>query len=119
MAHFAKLNENNIVIQIAVVENAVIRDVNGDEQESLGVEFLRTVHNEDDANWVQCSYNNRIRNMMPSPQFSYSIEDDAFYPPKPFPSWVWNTEKKCWDSPIGHPTDESKTTWNEDNGEWE
>ena len=48
MAHFAKI-ENNKVIQVAVVENAVIRDVSGDEQESLGVEFLRNIHNDSDA----------------------------------------------------------------------
>jgi hypothetical protein len=118
MAHFAKI-ENNEVIQIAVVENAVIRDVNGDEQESIGVEFLRAAHSEPDAVWIQCSYNHNIRNLMPSVDWSYDADTDAFYPPKPFPSWVWNAEKKCWDSPIGHPTDESKTTWNETDQQWD
>jgi hypothetical protein len=39
MAHFAKLDENNIVTKIVVVNNSVITDVNGIEQEQLGVNF--------------------------------------------------------------------------------
>ena len=118
MAHFAKI-ENNKVIQVAVVENAVIRDVSGDEQESLGVEFLRTVHNDPDTNWVQCSYNGNIRGCLPSPGWDWSPSDNRFYPPKPHASWVWNNTLNAWDSPIGHPSDESKITWNESSGEWE
>jgi hypothetical protein len=117
MAHFAKI-ENNKVIQVAVVENAVIRDVSGDEQESLGVDFLRAIHSEPDAVWIQCSYNGNIRGAFPSPGWDWSPEDDRFYPPKPYPSWVWNNTINAWDSPIGHPTDELKTTWNEDSQSW-
>lgn len=118
MAHFAKI-ENNKVIQVAVVENAVIRDVNGDEQESLGQEFLRSIHNEPNAVWLQCSYNHNIKNIFPCAGYDYDPSKDEFYPVKPFPSWVWNKEYKSWLSPIGQPTDETKTTWNESSGEWE
>ncbi len=118
MAHFAKI-ENNKVIEVAVVENAVIRNISGDEQESLGQDFLRKIKNEPNAVWLQCSYNQKIRNVFPSPQWDYNPSEDKFYPPSPYPSWVWNEEIKSWLSPIGEPTDESKTTWNEDNGEWQ
>jgi len=44
MAHFAKLDENNKVIFIELIENAVLLDDAGVEQESKGLDFLRTIH---------------------------------------------------------------------------
>mgnify|MGYP003656172100 FL=1 len=119
MAHFAKI-ENNKVIEVAVVENAVIRNISGDEQESLGQDFLRKIKNEPDAVWLQCSYNQKIRNFLPSVGWSYSKNDDAFYPPKPFASWVWDIELKSWMSPIGqYPDDNKQYTWNETTKAWD
>ena len=120
MAHFAKLNKKNEVIQVAVLENAVIRDINGNEQESIGVDFLRNIENDPKGNWLQCSYNQKIRNLLPSVGWSYNKNDDAFYPPKPFTSWAWDTELKSWMSPIGqHPDDDNDYEWNEADQQWD
>ena len=60
MASFAKLDVNNVVTQVDRVNNAVIQDENGIEQESLGIAFLRNHYNEPDAKWVQTSYNTSL-----------------------------------------------------------
>jgi hypothetical protein len=57
MASFAKLDSNNIVERIESVVNEVLKDSNGVEQEAIGVQFLRTLYNEPNANWKQTSYN--------------------------------------------------------------
>lgn len=118
MAHFAKLDTDNIVTEIVVIENAVIRDHLGDEQESIGISFIRNLYDEPNAVWKQCSYNHNIRGHYPDIGWTYDEDDDQFYPPKPYDSWVWNNDRYCWDSPIGDPTDE-RVTWNEETGDWE
>jgi hypothetical protein len=57
MASFAKLNSANIVITVESVVNEVLKDSNGIEQESIGIQFLRTLYNEPNAVWKQTSYN--------------------------------------------------------------
>jgi hypothetical protein len=59
MAHFAKI-ENNIVREVTVVNNEVLKDENGVEQESIGITFLKSLFGED-AQWVQTSYNASFR----------------------------------------------------------
>jgi hypothetical protein len=56
MASFAKI-ENNIVITVVSVVNEVLKDSNGIEQESIGIQFLKTLYNEPNAIWKQTSYN--------------------------------------------------------------
>jgi len=56
MAYFAKLNSNNIVENIISINNAVITDANGVEQEQLGVDFINQLYNTNDV-WKQTSYN--------------------------------------------------------------
>lgn len=58
MAHFAKIDKNNIVIGIHVVNNSVITDSNGIEQESLGQDFLRKLYKNNDI-YLKCSYNTK------------------------------------------------------------
>jgi DNA phosphorothioation-dependent restriction protein DptG len=60
MAYFAKLNLENIVEQVISINNAVITDANGVEQEQLGVDFINKLYNTRDV-WKQTSYNNNIR----------------------------------------------------------
>lgn len=60
MAHFAKLDENNKVIEVIVVSNNNILDENGNENEEIGIQFCRKIQGED-TNWKQTSYNGRIR----------------------------------------------------------
>ncbi len=60
MAHFAKLDENNKVIEVIVVSNDDILDENGDESEEVGIKFCRMIQGEN-TNWKQTSYNGNIR----------------------------------------------------------
>ena len=100
MAHFACLDENNIVTQVIVVSNDDIKDVNGNEVEEIGVAFCKKLLGAD-TNWKQTSYNNNFRVRYAGIGYSYNEELDAFIPPKPWPSFVLNEETADWQSPLG------------------
>ena len=100
MAHYAMLDENNIVTQVIVVSNDDIKDVNGNEVEEIGVAFCKKLLGAD-TNWKQTSYNNNFRVRYAGISYSYNEELDAFVPPKPWPSFVLNEETADWESPLG------------------
>ena len=100
MAHFAQLDENNIVTQVIVVGNDDCTDANGNEVESIGVAFCQKLLGAE-TNWKQTSYNNSIRVRYAGIGYSYNAELDAFIAPKPFASWVLNEETADWVSPLG------------------
>lgn len=123
MAHFAQLDDNNIVTQVIVVDNRELIDPHtGEEDEILGVAFCKRLFG---GKWKQTSYNNNIRVRFAAVGFSYNEELDAFIPPQPYPSWTLDTETTNWISPLGdYPSlenyppgsyykwDEENTTWN-------
>lgn len=100
MAHFAQLDENNIVTRVIVVGNKDTSDSNGFEIEEIGISFCKNLFGEDTI-WKQTSYNNKIRFRYAGIGYSYDEELDAFILPKPFPSWVLNKDFADWESPIG------------------
>lgn len=116
MAHFAKLNESNIVIQVVVVANKVLLNDNGIEQEQKGVDFLNATFGNDI--WVQTSYNNSIRNVFAGIGYSYDAIKNKFFAPSPFPSWIFNNETDEWEAPVEPPA-EGDYSWNEENQEWD
>jgi hypothetical protein len=126
MAHFACLDENNIVTQVIVVSNEDTSDVNGNEVEEIGVAFCKKLLGAD-TNWKQTSYNNNMRVRYAGIGYSYNEELDAFIPPKPFESWVLNEETANWQSPVGPAPalTEAETAsmsfyrWDEEAGAWE
>jgi hypothetical protein len=77
MAHFAKINENNIVEQVIVINNEVILDANNIEQEQLGIDFCKSLYGEN-TTWVQCSYNNNFRGQFPGIGSQYDSLNDVF-----------------------------------------
>jgi hypothetical protein len=85
MAHFAQINENNIITQVIVVNNNELLDENGVEQESKGQEFCTNLLG---GNWIQTSYNSTFRKNYAGIGFAYDSVRDAFISPKPYPSWV-------------------------------
>ena len=121
MAHFAKLDSDNIVTTVEVISNDILIDENGDEQESLGISFLRDFHNEPNAIWVQTSYNYNFRKNFAGIGFTYDSVNDAFISPKPFDSWTLNTTTFKWDPPVARPDDFESNSyyWNEDNQSWD
>ena len=117
MAYFAKLNSNNIVENVISINNAVITDANGVEQEQLGLDFINKLYNTNDV-WKQTSYNNNIRKNYAGIGYTYDAGRDAFIPPKPFASWVLDTDKAQWKAPVDMPVDDKKYTWNEATLAW-
>jgi hypothetical protein len=136
MGYFAKIDENNIVVGLATLNNNVFT-LNGVEIDSLGENFLNNFYNINSV-WKKTSYNTKggihyeSENFIPSQNQSkafrkntagigyyYDSIRDAFIPPKPFPSWTLNEESCLWDSPIPYPNDGKMYTWNEDILNWQ
>ena len=128
MASFAKLNSENIVTTVVSVVNEVLKDSNGIEQEQLGINFLKTLYNEPNANWKQTSYNTHggVHNNNGTPfrknhagiGFTYDSQRDAFISQKPYNSWVLNEQTCNWEAPIPKPDNENQYTWNEETQSW-
>ena len=125
MAHFAKIDENNIVTQVIVVANEDTSDTNGVEVEEIGVAFCKKLLGAE-TNWKQTSYNNNFRVRYAGIGYSYNAELNAFIPPSPFPRWILVEETADWVSPLGAAptlTEEQITSrsfyrWNEEELEW-
>lgn len=116
MANFAKLDENNNVISVIVVNNNVIT-FNGYESEQFGIDFLSNLLNYN--LWKQTSYNANFRKNYAGIGYYYDEQRDAFIPPKPYPSWRLNEDSCIWESPIPYPNDGNNYIWNEETGNWE
>jgi hypothetical protein len=129
MASFAKLNSENIVITVESVVNEVLKDSNGVEQETIGIQFLKTLYNEPEAIWKQTSYNTNagihslggtpFRKNHASIGYTYDSQRDSFIPPKPFNSWILNETTCLWESPIPMPNDDNEYNWNESTLSWD
>lgn len=115
MAHFAELDDNNIVTRVVVVHNNELL-LNGVETESKGVAFLNTLYGHN--RWKQTSYNKKIRKNYAGVGFSYNQNKDAFIPPKPFNSWILDDELCLWKSPVPYPADGSSYVWDETMLNW-
>lgn len=116
MAHYAQLDENNEVISVAVVANADML-VNGVESEERGRALLESVTGH--ARWLQCSYSGSFRKNYAGIGHVYDTIRDAFIPPRPFPSWVLNTDTCRWEAPVPMPDGLfSEWEWSEEKKEW-
>jgi hypothetical protein len=93
MAHFAKLDDNNIVMEVHVVANAALDSAN---EEQSGINFL-TNWSGGYTNWKQTSYNGTIRKNYAGPDYSYSPTLDAFIPPKCHEEATLNEDTCLWD----------------------
>jgi hypothetical protein len=108
MAHFAQIDENNIVTQVLVVP---------DNAEDRGQDYLANDLGLG-GTWVQTSYNNRIRKNYAGVGFTYDPVNDWFVAPQPYPSWSLD-ENAQWQAPVAYPTDGLMYQWNEANTDWE
>jgi len=118
MAHFAQLDDNNVVTQVIVVDNSELLDSNGVEQESIGITFCTNLFGEDTI-WKQTSYNGNIRKNYAGSGFTYDSNRDAFIPLQPYASWVLNEDTCQWEAPVPYPQDGNKYTWNEQTQTWD
>ena len=118
MAYFAKLGTGNIIENVISINNSVITDANGVEQEQLGVDFINKLYNTRDV-WKQTSYNNNLRKNFAGIGFQYDQTRDAFIAPKPFNSWILNEDTCRWNAPVAYPQDGSIYKWNEQTLSWD
>jgi hypothetical protein len=103
MAHFAKIGLNSKVIEVLSINNEVLKDSNGVEQESIGIDFLTKLTGW--AIWKQTSYNNNIRKNYAGIGHTYDEDRDAFIAPKPYSTWILNEDTCRWESPVPIPTE--------------
>jgi hypothetical protein len=119
MAHFAKLDSDNVVLSVVTLEDKYCPDDN----EEAGRAYLESVHGW--PTWKRTSYNTlhgahknggtAFRGNYAGVGFTYDSENDVFIPPKPYASWVLNTSTWDYDPPIAYPTDGNPVQgWDED-----
>jgi hypothetical protein len=110
MAHYAFLDENNIVTEVIT-----------------GIDETELIEGLDTETWYgnfrgqlckRTSYNNRIRFNYAAIGYSYDEARDAFIPPKPFESWVLDESTCQWNPPLPYPSDEKMYLWNEELLQW-
>lgn len=111
MAHFAKLDETNIVLEVHVVNNDVL-DPNNEEQS--GIDFL-VEWSGGHPYWKQTSYNGNKRKQFAGVAYFYDPIADVFIAPKPFPSWTLDANHD-WQPP--KPKPEGFYYWDEQVGDW-
>jgi len=81
MAHFAELDENNVVLRVVVIDNRDILNHNNEESEEVGINFCKNLFG--GGNWIQTSYNGNFRKNFPGIGYIYREDLDAFVQPKP------------------------------------
>ena len=110
MAHYAFLDENNIVTEVIV-----------------GIDETELIEGLDTETWYsnfrgqtckRTSYNGNIRKNYASIGFSYNYELDAFVSPKLYPSWILNEITCRWKAPVPYPSTGFTYYWDEDAQEW-
>ena len=105
MAHFAEINEDNIVLRVVVVSN---------DLEETGEQWCSDNLT---GTWKQTSYNNNIRKQFAGIGYTYDADKDIFIQPQPFPSWLLN-EDSDWIAPVDYPSDGKTHIWDEDLLTW-
>jgi hypothetical protein len=113
MAHFAKLGVGNIVEQVVVVSNDIAIT------EQAGIEFLRNLYKDSNAQWVQTSYNRNFRKNFAGVGSLYDMYKDVFINIKPYDSWVLNEDTCQWEAPVAEPNDNLRHFWNEQTKSWD
>lgn len=108
MAHYAFLDQNNIVTEVIVGKDET--DTTHDWEQFYG-EFRNQV-------CKRTSYNGKIRKNYAGIGYTYDYNRDAFIPPKPYPSWTLNETTCRWDAPTPCPTDNKNYYWDETTVSW-
>jgi hypothetical protein len=127
VAHFAKLNQENIVITVNVVHNNELL-VDGVESEQKGIDFLNNLFKTNDT-WKQTSYNTQggvhtlggtpLRKNYAGIGYTYDETRDAFIAPQPYPSFTLNEDTCRWGAPVAYPDAEKRYEWNEETTSWD
>ena len=114
MSHFARIDENGLVLQVVVVDNKDTADASGVEKEHIGAAHLEKILG---GTWKQTSYNGNMRKNYAGIGYTYRVDIDAFVPPQPFTSWTLNADAQ-WEPPVAMPTDGKMYSWDESTISW-
>jgi hypothetical protein len=111
MAHFAKISDNKLVLQVLTLNNGDMLDANGVEDETVGQAYLEKHNNWPAQMWIQTSYNTSsnqhkdggtpLRGNYAGIGHEWDEDNNIFWPKKPYTSWVKDTSDARWHSPIG------------------
>ena len=115
MAHFCRIDENGLVLQVVVVDNKDTADASGVEKEHIGAAHLEKILG---GTWKQTSYNGNMRKNYAGIGYTYDAVRDAFIPPKPYPSWLLNEQTCLWEPPVAMPDDGKLYQWDEATTSW-
>lgn len=131
MAHFAKIDENNVVLEVVIVGNEhMIDESTGQESEQKGIDFIKNrpelyPNSSPTDVWIQASYNGNIRNIYPPVGGIYNPDLDVFLYSKPYDSWILDEATLNWKSPIPNPNDNRTSAdelpwylWDESSQSW-
>ena len=120
MAHFAELDNNNVVTRVVVVGNDVstaagplgTNDMHVDG-ETWCVNFFKG------GNWKQTSYNNNFRKQYAGKGYTFDAAKDKFITPQPYDSWALDGNDD-WQAPVTYPTDteDKHISWDEAGQKW-
>jgi hypothetical protein len=124
MAHYAKLdNFNNVINVIVIADEDTL--VNGVESEQKGIDFCNSLQ---PGTWLKTSYNTiggvhqyggtPFRKNYASVGYKYDPIRDAFIPPQPYLSWTLNEETCLWEAPVDHDRDGGTWSWDKDTLNW-
>lgn len=116
MAYFAELNSDNIVLRVVVVNDLDIME-NGKLSENKGIEFCKSLWGSNTL-WKQTSDIFEFRKNYAGIGYTYNADIDAFVPPKPYSSWILNSDTAQWQAPIAMPDDGKAYSWNENTQSW-
>ena len=125
MAHFAKINDSNIVTELVVIDDKDTQDGDGKEDESVGAKYLSDAFG---GTWKQTSYNTvggvhalggtPFRKNFAAIGYTYDSAKNAFITPKPYASWTLDEDTCQWKAPKDYPTDGNAYDWNETTKRW-
>lgn len=108
MAHYAFLDENNIVTNVIVGKDET-ELIEGLDPETWYGQFKNQI-------CKRTSYNGNIRGVFAGVGYSYNPDEDIFIAPQPYPSWIRNGS--IWEAPVQYPNDDKKYYWDEQLGNW-
>ncbi len=120
MAHYAFLNENNVVTEVitGVDEHIVQTDTDGTQVGGSSDAWETWYGNLRGQVCKRTSYNGTIRKHYAGIGFTYDADKDVFIPPKPYSAWVLNEDSYTWEAPIPYPIDGKSYQWSDDDLAW-
>jgi len=114
MAHFAQIDENNIVTQVIVVADSDCGGGQYPESDPIGAAFCNNLLG---GTWKQTSYNHNFRKRYAGIGYTFDADADMFIAPQPYPSWTLDAEGD-WQPPTPMPDDGNVYQWDEENQQW-